>query len=190
MLFFPAGLNPPEDVIGVNTYPVHSSGLPLIYCTWNIFLSFFKKNLFVLAQVKHKPRSSQRVPLGWTICVATSLKLQWLWKFPKLFMAFCSMLYLLWAVCKWKEKVNYGTRAEFYKSADCQSAMLFLVFSAITLYSARRPLMRGQGRARPSSPTKVGSVYQAFHCGCIFTNGNTSDTLLYLISPWWQTVNH
>lgn len=33
VLFSPAGWNPPEDVIGVNTYPVHSSGLPLIYCT-------------------------------------------------------------------------------------------------------------------------------------------------------------
>lgn len=33
VLFFPAGWNPPEDVIGVNTYPVHGSGLPLIYCT-------------------------------------------------------------------------------------------------------------------------------------------------------------
>lgn len=42
----------------------------------------------------HKPRSSQRVPLGWTIRVATSLKPRWLWKLPKLFMAFCSTLYL------------------------------------------------------------------------------------------------
>lgn len=41
VLFFPAGWNPPEDVIGVNTYPVHSSGLPLIYCTWNSFFLFF-----------------------------------------------------------------------------------------------------------------------------------------------------
>lgn len=41
VLFFPAGWNPPEDVIGVNTYPVHSSGLPLIYCTWNFFFFFF-----------------------------------------------------------------------------------------------------------------------------------------------------
>lgn len=41
VLFFPAGWNPPEDVIGVNTYPVHGSGLPLIYCTWNSFFLFF-----------------------------------------------------------------------------------------------------------------------------------------------------
>lgn len=87
VLFFPAGWNPPEDVIGVNTYPVHGSGLPLIYCTWNCtFFSIFFSS--------HKPRSSQRVPLGWTIRVATSLKPRWLWKLPKLFMAFCSTLYL------------------------------------------------------------------------------------------------
>lgn len=45
-------------------------------------------------------------------------------------------------------------------------------------------------RASVSSPSKVGSLYQAFHHRCILTNGNTSSTLLYLISPWWQTVNH
>lgn len=41
-----------------------------------------------------------------------------------------------------------------------------------------------------SSPTKVGSVYQAFHYQCIFTNGHTFGTLLHFVSRWCQTVNH
>lgn len=52
-------------------------------------------------------------------------------------------------------------------------------------------VVQGQGTAQRVLPlNKVDLRASCFSLQIHHTNGNTFGTLLYLVSPWWQTVNH
>lgn len=105
----------------------------------------------------------------------------------------CSGLNCALSLCKWKEKVTYCVQP---LEIQTEGVMAFSFVSDLFEWLHYISLcvlwcrVKVQHSRAVVSQSKVGSMYQAFHHRCILTNGNTSDTLLYLISPWWQTVNH
>lgn len=192
VLFSPAGSSPPEDVIEVNTYPVHSlASLHLQHILYLFFFSSYKSNttLFLSKGTIRMKDLFCSIPLQLVITAAT-LKCFFL-KVLKLFMAYRSKLFTLWAPVNEKRRWIIALRLSFRKSADCERVMAFSfvsdLFEWLHYISHSVLWCRVKVQHRRS---KVGSAYQAFYHRCILTNGNTFGTLLYLISPWWQTVNH
>lgn len=112
---------------------------------------------------------------------------------------FLLKLFLQRAAGKEKWKVNYSTLYELLKKKK-KSHCKVMDFSFVSdpfeqihsvchgVRSCRVKVQRK--RIFLPSPTKVDLRASCFSLQIHLTNGNTFGTVLYLVSPWRQTVNH
>lgn len=182
--------------------------LPLLYCTWYIFKPTFLFPPFFFFDSSYKPNIASDLSWGTIRGIfallypdSTSSLLLWLWvvSLIVLLVVYSAQSCSSTEPC-WMEKNRRWIIALASSFRNAQAARVMTPSFVSDLfewlhYISQCPFDAGSWYSTDksvvfASPRKVGSAYQAFHHKCILTNGNTSGTLLYLISPWWQTVNH